>query len=201
MDEAPVRCQAGVGVLSWLPNSAGVFVCSPWLHVVCLASWFAGMAFLPSWLRQYLFYAPLSALLLAAPIGYLLFPDLRGKHIERARTMASRLWVIAAVAVSALSVAFITTITVILAPAAAQTVQQGRAYRDWSVPWRADPVTVLWLQQPAGKDPLGGHCLMYLGQANGIAVIYDVDTHQSVRIASSSVVLLIDSFDNHCQRT
>jgi len=169
--------------------------------IVSLTSWFLGLAFLPSWLRQYLFYAPAAALLLAGPVGYLLFPELRGRHVERARAMVSQLWVVGTVAVGALSVAFITAITVILAPAAAHGVQDGRSYRDWSVPWRADPVTVVWLQQGAGTDPLGAHCLMYLGQANGIAVLYDVDTHQSVRLASAGVLLLIDSSSDRCRRT
>src|SRR5215471_1490430 len=140
-------------------------------------------------------------LVAGGPVGYLLFPELRGRHVERARAMVSQLWVVGTVAVGALSVAFITAITVILAPAAAHGVQDGRSYRDWSVPWRADPVTVVWLQQGAGTDPLGAHCLMYLGQANGIAVLYDVDTHQSVRLASAGVLLLIDSSSDRCRRT
>lgn len=186
-------------LVNWMLDKAprwGVVV-----MIVGGASWFSGMAFLPGWLRQYLFYAPPAALLLAAPLAYLVFPDLRGKHVERAKTMLSHLWLIGAVVVGALSVAVIAATTVILAPAAAQAVQQGRSYRDWSVPWRGDPATVVWLQQPAGKDPLGGHCLMYLGQANGIDVLYDVDAHRSVRIASASVVLLIDSSGNQCRRT
>jgi hypothetical protein len=42
---------------------------------------------------------------------------------------------------------------------------------------------------------------MYLGQANGVVVLYDVDLHRSVRIASGEVILLIDASANSCQRS
>jgi len=185
-------------LVNWMLGKAPHW--GPVVLIVSLAAWFGGVAFLPGWLRQYLPYAILAAVLLAAPLAYLVFPDLRGKHVEQARTMMSRFWFVGGVVVGALSVASIAAITVVLAPAAAQAVEQGRSYRDWTVPWRGDPATVVWLQPPAAKDPLGGHCLMYLGQANGIDVLYDVDAHRSVRVASASVVVLIDSSGNQCKR-
>jgi hypothetical protein len=85
------------------------------------------------------------------------------------------------------------------AHAAAEAVQMGRAYRDWAVPWRADPASVRWLRASPANDPLTGRCLMYLGQANASLVFYDVDSRQILRVASTEVVLLVNTTALSCR--
>lgn len=101
-----------------------------------------------------------------------------------------------AVVASLLTVSVVVTNT---AKLAADAVQKGEAYRDWTVPWRADPATVRWLT-PRSDDPLAGRCLMYLGQSNGALVFYDVHSHQLVRVPSSEVVLVVDTTGHTCSR-
>ena len=57
--------------------------------------------------------------------------------------------------------------------------------------WGAQPAIVSRGKEAAGDLPVaaGGHCLMYLGQAAGTAVLYDVDSGQTVRIPSGSVTI------------
>jgi hypothetical protein len=114
---------------------------------------------------------------------------------RRRPAWAGRGWKAGAVA----SVALVAVLVTVLGPGAARRVEQGKAYRDWTVPWRADPAIVRWLHQPPGGDPLSGRCVMYLGQANGIAVLYDVRSHQVVRVPSSEVVILINTSADSCQ--
>jgi hypothetical protein len=68
------------------------------------------------------------------------------------------------------------------------------------VPWRADPATVRWLHETPANDPLSGRCLMYLGQANGIAVLYDVQSRRVVRVPASEVVILVETGSERCPR-
>ena len=54
--------------------------------------------------------------------------------------------------------------------------------------WRAQPVAISWLVSP----PPGGiteHCVIYLGQANDVTVMFDVDDGVTLRVPSSSVVI------------
>jgi hypothetical protein len=111
------------------------------------------------------------------------------------RAWFTRGWKAGAVASVALVVALVT----VGGPSVARLVEQGKAYRDWTVPWRADPATVTWLRQPPAGDPLSGRCVMYLGQANGIAVLYDVGSRRVVRVPSSEVVILIETSAHSCQ--
>jgi hypothetical protein len=100
---------------------------------------------------------------------------------------------------AAISVALVVVLVTVTAPSVARHVEQGKAYRDWTLPWRADPATVRWLRQPPAGDPLSGRCVMYLGQANGIAVLYDVRSRRVVRVPSSEVVILIETSADSCQ--
>jgi hypothetical protein len=114
---------------------------------------------------------------------------------RRRPAWAARWWKVGA----AISVALVVVLITALAPRAARFVEQGKAYRDWTLPWRADPATVRWLRQPPAGDPLNGRCVMYLGQANGIAVLYDVRYRRVVRVPSSEVVILIETSADSCQ--
>ncbi len=82
---------------------------------------------------------------------------------------------------------------------AAEAVHMGQAYRDWTVPWRADPASVRWLMASPADDPLSGRCLMYLGQANASLVFYDVDSRRILRVPSTEVVLLVNTAARSCR--
>jgi len=61
-----------------------------------------------------------------------------------------------------------------------------------AIPWRVQPVTVHWLDPesaPAIKAELGDHCVMYLGQSNGISVLFDVYEQNTLRLPTSGIVL------------
>ena len=99
-----------------------------------------------------------------------------------------------------LSLVVVSVIVTSTANYAASAVRRGEAYRQWTVPWRADPATVHWLT-PRADDPLAGRCLMYLGQANAVAVFYDADSNQIVRVPSSEMILLVDTVAPSCSRS
>jgi hypothetical protein len=60
---------------------------------------------------------------------------------------------------------------------------------------QAVPVRVSW--KDSGSDDQfnlsGLTCLMYLGQANGTTVFYDVNSHESVRLPSSDIIVVFRS--------
>lgn len=112
----------------------------------------------------------------------------------------ARWWKVGAATVTAASVVLLFALVALTAPNASRLVQEGRAYRDWAVPWRADPATVYWIHQRPADDPLSGRCLMYLGHANGIAVLYDARTRRVVRVPSGEVVVLIETSADRCPR-
>jgi hypothetical protein len=59
-----------------------------------------------------------------------------------------------------------------------------------SVAWRAQRAQVSWLGQPTGGRPdIATHCLMYLGQADGIVVLFDVTDRTTLRLPTSSVTV------------
>lgn len=63
------------------------------------------------------------------------------------------------------------------------------------MPWSVWPATV----EPADASPppelaaVTGDCLVYLGRAEGITVLYDVDRHASLRIPSGQLILDVQS--------
>jgi len=67
--------------------------------------------------------------------------------------------------------------------------------------WGADPVTVAWLSgtPPQGLPSTFGNCLMYLGRADGIAVIYDVGARETIRVPSSAVMVTTASTRSSCR--
>lgn len=62
-----------------------------------------------------------------------------------------------------------------------------------AVAWRAQPVTVHWLdraaEKPAVISALDGHCVMYLGQTDGVSVLYDVDEQHTLRLPMDGIML------------
>jgi hypothetical protein len=64
-----------------------------------------------------------------------------------------------------------------------------------SVAWRAQRVSLIWLQPtlpPAIADVPGSH-VMYLGQANGVIVLFDVKQQRILRVPTSSIILRTES--------
>jgi hypothetical protein len=61
---------------------------------------------------------------------------------------------------------------------------------------RAEPATVWWKGDRQAVDPglTSGECLLYLGQANGITVLYDPGppTVRTIRVQTSDVVVEVD---------
>lgn len=60
----------------------------------------------------------------------------------------------------------------------------------------ADPATIYWPATPsqpttpAQKGPdMFQHCLMYLGQANGTTVLYDVNDKSAIRVPSNTIIV------------
>jgi hypothetical protein len=59
-------------------------------------------------------------------------------------------------------------------------------------PWSAQPAAMFWIATDKAPDTLSnpkGHCVMYLGRANDITVVYDLDSKQTLRIPSRAVLI------------
>jgi hypothetical protein len=57
---------------------------------------------------------------------------------------------------------------------------------------RAEPSLVQWSDKiPSGADTISGHCLMYLGSADGVAVFFDPGPHsvRTIRLQTSAIVV------------
>jgi hypothetical protein len=67
--------------------------------------------------------------------------------------------------------------------------------------WGADPASILSVAGPLPTDlqQVTMDCLMYLGQANGISLLYDVHSRQTVRIPSTSVVITVRPNQSSCE--
>jgi hypothetical protein len=68
---------------------------------------------------------------------------------------------------------------------------------------QASPAEVTWTvaQHPGMTDLLSLHCLLYLGQANGTAVFYDVKTRDSLHLPTAQIQItlpLINKVDDAC---
>lgn len=64
-----------------------------------------------------------------------------------------------------------------------------------SVAWRTQHVTISSLQQapPSVVADIQGSCMMYLGQANGVTVLFDANRQQILRVPTSSIALRTES--------
>jgi len=62
---------------------------------------------------------------------------------------------------------------------------------------QAVPAVVAWTNAaaPAPLDLRNRHCLLYLGQADGTTVFYDVTTRESLRLPSSGIVVSVPNTD------
>jgi hypothetical protein len=65
---------------------------------------------------------------------------------------------------------------------------------------RAERADVSWIGGPAPPwfTSLSGHCLMYVGQANSVMVLYDVRSRSSIRVPTASLVVTVLSPPANC---
>jgi hypothetical protein len=78
----------------------------------------------------------------------------------------------------------------------ADLVKQGISISGFpSISWRTERVTVVSLAStpPAAIEKLQESCLMHLGQANGVTVMYDVTKKGVLRLPTSSIMLRTES--------
>jgi hypothetical protein len=78
----------------------------------------------------------------------------------------------------------------------ADLVKQGIGISGFpSIAWRTERVTVVSLAStpPAAIEKLQESCLMHLGQANGVTVMYDVTKKGVLRLPTSSIMLRTES--------
>jgi len=112
---------------------------------------------------------------------------------------ATRLWRAGFLVGLPLSAVLVLALVWFLAPAYAERVQEGGSVGDWSTAWRAQPAGVQWAHQSPTPDPLAARCIMYLGQANGTTVLYDVDTQSVVRVPTSEVTVVVRTGTERCR--
>lgn len=65
--------------------------------------------------------------------------------------------------------------------------------REPTVRLRASPATAAWTTAapPGTPDLSRRHCLLYLGQAAGTTVFYDVRTRESLHVPSAQILLTL----------
>lgn len=59
---------------------------------------------------------------------------------------------------------------------------------------RAEPALIQWFSKPpAGTDTISGHCLMYLGTADGVDVFFDPGpgSQRTIRVQASAIVMTV----------
>jgi hypothetical protein len=111
---------------------------------------------------------------------------------ERDRTRLVLLLVLALTALVAVS---LLVAEAVRAPRAARAAKEGGEVVGFPfTAWRAQHATISWLgpTPPASLADLQEHCLMYLGQANGIAVLYDVDSAATLRVPTGDLIVSVD---------
>jgi hypothetical protein len=66
--------------------------------------------------------------------------------------------------------------------------------------WGGDPAVMLWLESesPAEWESGKSRCLIYLGQANGAAILYDVTQGHPIQIPASKVEVRLNSPVSAC---
>jgi hypothetical protein len=73
----------------------------------------------------------------------------------------------------------------------AKAVSEGRGVSAPSALWQATPATIMWLGEPSAVvTEAATHCLMYLGEANGVTVLFDVDYQVTLRLPTAKLVVL-----------
>lgn len=93
----------------------------------------------------------------------------------------------------------------VLARLDARAVEQGHA-RDGQIAgllnlsWGADVAEVHWLGEATSSELKmdGSRCLMYLGRANGVIVLYDASLRRVLRIPGNDVALVAHPDRDHC---
>jgi hypothetical protein len=119
----------------------------------------------------------------------------RAKGVGKPERDRTRLVVLLILALTALVAVSLLVTEAVRAPGAAEDAKRGDEVAGFPfTAWRAQHATVSWLgpTRPAFLADVQRHCLMYLGQANGIAVLYDVDSAATLRLPTGDFVLSVD---------
>jgi hypothetical protein len=117
----------------------------------------------------------------------------RDRDADRRFAVRFTLWVVSA-----------TAILIIAAPLFwalrdAKAVSQGRGVSTpLTVGWQATPATITWLGESNAvvAKAAATHCLMYLGEANGVTVLFDVDDQVTLRLPTAQLVVLAVPLDS-----
>lgn len=111
-------------------------------------------------------------------------------------------WFLGALAI--LVLASMINSTVLHAAMRADAVQHGEQVKPVrtlflipAIPISAEPVTIDWIVSPAPTVPVSLTCVLYLGQAGGIAVFYDPRDHVTLRLPMNAISITSRN-DNSC---
>jgi hypothetical protein len=118
---------------------------------------------------------------------------------------AGRWWRRSIIMVFLLTMAVVVLTLVGDAQRGAARVQRGEAWRSTfgGAPFtsmEARPATVVWASStpPSGLELGDDHCLLYLGQSNGITVFYDAGAQRSIRLPSGNVIVSVRNEEPAC---
>jgi hypothetical protein len=72
-----------------------------------------------------------------------------------------------------------------------QAVVEGHSVSGYpAILWQATPASIDWLGEPSSvMEKIGTHCLMYLGAANGVTILYDVKDQVTLRLPTADLVV------------
>jgi hypothetical protein len=160
----------------WLSSATG-----SWLWIVAAGLVLGGLFELGERVRN-----PFAAELASEP---------RAQGVGKPEGDRTRLVVLLVLALTALVAVSLLVAEAVRAPRAAEAAKEGDEVAGFPfTAWRAQHATVSWLgpTRPAFLADVRGHCLMYLGQANAIAVLYDVDSGATLRLPTGDLVVSVD---------
>jgi hypothetical protein len=118
---------------------------------------------------------------------------------------ASRGWRWSIFAAFLVTIVIVAVTLVLEAQGGATRVLRGEAWRSTfrgmpMTSMQALPATIAWSSSspPSGLHLGDDYCLLYLGESNGITVLYDAGAHRSIRLPSSDVIVSVQNEEPAC---
>lgn len=141
-------------------------------------------------------------LLVISAVERLTRPPVPGKEEPVTLRNAQRATPFLAICLSAIVLIFTLAATILFAIQFSYRAQQGFEVALFPlVPWRVQRVTVWWLETPPPPGAgIQGNCVMFLGQANDVTVLFDAGAGRTLRLPTSSVLLSAMPADDHIVR-